>query len=203
MTVPREPRHGPILPSYGESSLADLSSSVVASLTGDGSANPLGLPRTSRVCLLVIDGLGHEQLRAHQAAAPVLAELAFNSRPLTAGFPSTTVTSLASLGTGVPPAVHGMLGYRVSIPGTGRLLNGLHWPEDVDPVAWQPRPTLFERGKDAGVSAVQVSASAYAGSGLTTAALRGSDYRGADSLGALAALACSALAESDRALVTA
>ena len=60
----------------------------------------LGLPETGRACLLVIDGLGLELLRAHQAAAPFLAELAFNSRPLTAGFPSTTVTSLASLGTG-------------------------------------------------------------------------------------------------------
>jgi hypothetical protein len=200
---PREPRSGPIVPSYGESSLADLSASIVASLTGNATANVLGLPEARRVCLLTVDGLGLELLRAHQAAAPFLAEMAFNSRPLTAGCPSTTVTSLASLGTGVPPAVHGMVGYRVAIPGTGRLLNGLHWPQDIDPVAWQPLPTLFERVNEAGVSAVQVSASAYADSGLTTAALRGSDYRGADSLGALAALACSALAESDRALVTA
>jgi Type I phosphodiesterase / nucleotide pyrophosphatase len=200
---PREPRSGPIVPSYGESSLADLSASIVASLTGNATANVLGLPEARRVCLLTVDGLGLELLRAHQAAAPFLAEMAFNSRPLTAGCPSTTVTSLASLGTGVPPSVHGMVGYRVAIPGTGRLLNGLHWPQDIDPVAWQPLPTLFERVNEAGVSAVQVSASAYAGSGLTTAALRGSDYRGADSLGALAALASSALAESDRALVTA
>jgi hypothetical protein len=203
MTLSREPRTSPILPSYGESSLADLSASIIASLTRDGTPNVLGLPETNRVCLLIIDGLGHEQLRAHQAAAPFLAELAFNSRPLTAGCPSTTVTSLGSLGTAVPPAVHGMLGYRVAVPGTGRLLNGLHWPSDIDPVAWQPLPTLFERVRAAGVSAVQVSQAAFEGSGLTTAALRGSDYRGADSLGALAALTSAALGESDRALVTA
>jgi len=203
MTVAREPRTSPIVPSYGESSLADLSASILASLTGDHAANVLGLPETSRVCLLIVDGLGLELLRAHQAAAPFLAELAFNSRPLTAGCPSTTVTSLASLGTGVPPAVHGMLGYQVAVPGEGRLLNGLHWPKDIDPVAWQPLPTLFERAAAAGVSAVQVSAPAYQGSGLTRAALRGSDYRGTNSLGALAALTGAALAESDRALVTA
>lgn len=199
----REPRTSPIVPSYGESSLADLSSSILASLTGDASANVLALPAADRACLLVIDGLGHELLRAHQAAAPFLAELAFNSRPLTAGFPSTTVTSLASLGTGLVPAVHGMLGYQVAIPGTERLLNGLHWPEDIDPVGWQPQPTIFERARDAGVAAVHVASGAYASSGLTRAALRGAEYRGADSLGMLAALTAAALAESDRALVVA
>ena len=129
----REPRTSPILPSYGESSLADLSSSILASLTGDAAGNVLGLPETGRACLLIIDGLGLELLRAHQAAAPFLAELAFNSRPLTAGFPSTTVTSLASLGTGLPPSAHGMLGYQVAIPGTGRLLNGLQLAEGHRP----------------------------------------------------------------------
>jgi Type I phosphodiesterase / nucleotide pyrophosphatase len=199
----REPRNSPIVPSYGQSSLADLSNSILASLTNDGAANVLGLPETERVCLLVIDGLGHELLRAHQAAAPFLAEMAFNSRPLTAGFPSTTVTSLASLGTGLVPSMHGMLGYQVAVPGTDRLLNGLKWPDDIDPVAWQPRPTLFERASAAGVSAVYVAPSAYEKTGLTTAALRGPQYRGADSLGTLAALTAAALAESDRALVVA
>jgi hypothetical protein len=189
------------VPSYGESSLADLSASVLASLTGDTAANVLGLPEAGRVCLLIIDGLGLEQLRAHQAAAPFLAELAFNSRPLTAGCPSTTVTSLGSLGTGVPPALHGMLGYQVAVPGEGRLLNGLRWPKDIDPVAWQPRPTIFERAAESGVPSVLVSPSAYAHSGLTRAAQRGAAYRGADSLGALAALTCAAVGESDRALV--
>ncbi len=61
------------------------------------------------------------------------------------------MTSLGSLGTGLAPAVHGMLGYQVAIPGEGRLLNGLHWPKDVDPAAWQPQPTIFERAAAAGV----------------------------------------------------
>ncbi len=201
--MPREPRTSPIVPSYGESSLADLSASLLASLTGDSAANVLGLPETGRACLLIVDGLGHELLRAHQAAAPFLAELAFNSRPLTAGCPSTTVTSLASIGTGEPPAVHGMLGYEVAVPGEGRLLNGLHWPQDVDPVSWQPRPTVFQRAAAAGLLAVQVSDPRYAGHGLNEAALRGADYRGARSLGAIAALAADALGEADRVLVTA
>jgi hypothetical protein len=203
MTLAREPRTSPIRPSYGESSLADLAASILASLTGDAAANVLGLPEAGRVCLLIVDGLGLELLRGHQAAAPFLAELAFNSRPLTAGFPSTTVTSLGSLGTGLVPGVHGMLGYQVAVPGEGRLLNGLRWPKDVDPLAWQPRPTIYERAAAAGVAAVHVAPGAYRNSGLTRATLRGADYRAANSLGALAALSVDALAQSDRALVSA
>lgn len=201
--MPREPRTSPIVPSYGESSLADLSASLLASLAGDKTGNVLSLPEADRVCLLLIDGLGLEQLSSHQAAAPFLAELAFNSRPLTAGFPSTTVTSVSSLGTGVPPAVHGMLGYQVAIPGTDRLLNGLHWPKNVDPVSWQPHQTIFDRAAEAGVAVAHVAPGAFEKSGLTVAALRGAPYRAAESLGVLAALTADALAGSGRALVSA
>ena len=48
-------------------------------------------------------------------------------------FPSTTVTSLGSLGTGRPPGQHGMLGYQVRVPATGQLLNALRWDKAVDP----------------------------------------------------------------------
>jgi len=200
----REPRTSPIVPSYGDSSLADLSASILASVTGeagDPAKNVLGLPEVGRVCLLIIDGLGWELLRAHQAAAPFLSELAFNSRQLTAGFPATTVTSLGSLGTALPPGSHGMLGYQVAIPGEGRLLNGLRWPADVDPLGWQSKPTVFERATAAGVAAVHVGARSFAESGLTRAALRGATYRPASSLGALAAEAVAALHDSDRTLV--
>jgi hypothetical protein len=64
--TPREPRTSPIVPLYGESSLADLSASILASMTGDHARNVLGLPGSGRVCLLVVDGLGWELLRGHQ-----------------------------------------------------------------------------------------------------------------------------------------
>jgi hypothetical protein len=198
----REPRTSPIVPSYGDSSLADLSASILASLTGDTARNVLGLPGAARACLLIVDGLGWELLRAHQAAAPFLSELAFNSRQLTCGFPATTVTSLASIGTALPPGTHGMLGYQVAIPGEHRLLNGLRWPHDVDPVGWQPKPTLYERAAAAGVAPVHVARRAFDGTGLTRAVMRGAEYRPADTLGALAAVAAAALHDSERALVS-
>jgi Type I phosphodiesterase / nucleotide pyrophosphatase len=200
--MPAEPAVAPVVPRYGERSLPDLASSLLSSLGIAGEQNVLGLPPAARICLLVVDGLGWELLRDHPAAAPFLSELAVNAAPLTAGYPATTVTSLSSLGTGRPPGQHGMLGYQVAVPGKGKLLNGLRWDKSVDPLAWQPRSTIYERAAEAGVSTYRVAASALEKTGLSTAVMRGNCYRPADSLGALAAEAADALRWSDRALVT-
>ena len=197
-----QPTVPPILPRYGESSLADLATSLLASLGAPG-PNPLGLAPAARVCLLIVDGLGWELLRDHPAAAPFLSELATTGRPLTAGFPATTVTSLASLGTGRPPGQHGMLGYQVLIPGQGKLLNALRWDRGIDPAAWQPGSTIFERATAAGIAAFRVAPAVLRATGLSVAAMRGADYRPADSLGALVAQSAAALKESDNALVMA
>ena len=198
-----EPRHPPIVPSYGAATLADLSSSVLASLDPEApeSQNVLGLAPAQRACLLIVDALGWEQLRAHPAASPFLSELALNSKPITAGFPATTATSLASLGTGRPPGQHGMLGLKVLVPGRNFLLNALNWDPRVDPRQWQPLPTLFERATAAGIAAVHVARGSFRGTALTTAAMRGAELRPADTIGALAAQAAAALAENRRAFV--
>ena len=199
-----EPKHPPVVPSYGTATLADLSSSVLASVDPDApqTQNVLGLAPASRACLLVVDGLGWELLRDHPAVAPFLSELARNSMPITAGFPATTVTSLGSICTGRPPGQHGILGYQVLIPGENRLLNGLRWDPRVDPRQWQPLPTIYERAVAAGIAAVHVAQGAFRGTGLTVAAMRGAEFRPADSMGALAAQAAAALRENGRALVT-
>jgi Type I phosphodiesterase / nucleotide pyrophosphatase len=193
----------PSLPQYGSAALPDLASSVLAALGVPGEANPLGLPAADRACLLVIDGLGWELLRAHPAAAPFLSELAVSGRPLTAGFPATTATSLASLGTGRPPGQHGLLGYQVAVPGSGRLLNALRWDRRVDPVGWQPGTTIFERAEAAGIRACRVALSSLQRTGLSIAAMRGAEYYGADTMGALVAQTASAARHRDRTLVLA
>jgi hypothetical protein len=192
----------PTLPRYGQASLADLATSVLASLGVAGEANPLELPASERVCLLVVDGLGWELLREHPAAAPFLSELAVAGRPLTAGFPATTATSLASLGTGRPPGRHGVLGYQVAVPGQNRLLNGLRWDSRVDPLAWQPGSTIFERAAAAGVGAYRVAQASLADTGLSHATMRGAQVMGADTVGALVAEAAVAARRSARVLAT-
>ena len=195
------PGNLPAPPRYGDRSLADLATSLLASLGVPGEPNPLGLRPAARVCLLVVDGLGWELLREHPAAAPFLSELAVSGGPLTAGFPATTVTSLGSLGTGRPPGQHGMLGYQVAVPGEGKLLNALQWDSQVDPLVWQPGSTIFERAAAAGIDAFRVAHSTFQRTGLFLATMRGADYVSANTLGALAAQAAATLRRSDRALV--
>ena len=197
-----EPVTAPSVPNYGTGSLPDLACSILASLGVPGEPNPLHLPPTGRACLLIVDGLGWELLRDHPAAAPFLSELAMAGRALTAGFPATTVTSLSSLGTGLTPGQHGMLGYQVAVPGTGRLLNGLRWDDRVDPLSWQPAATIYQRAAAAGVAAYRVAAAGLERTGFSVAAMRGARYRAADTLGALVAQAADALAGSDRVLVS-
>jgi hypothetical protein len=188
------------VPAYGRRSLADLGPSVLAALGVSGQPNVLDLPALPRACVLLVDGLGWELLRAHAADAPYLSSLA--GRDLTAGFPATTATSLGSLGTGRPPGTHGLLGYQVAIPGEGRLLNCLRWADGVDPLIWQPSPTVYERATAAGVTTAHVSARAYVDSGLTRAVYRGARYVPADALGPLVAAAEHAVRQGERSYVT-
>ncbi|ACY97206.1 MULTISPECIES: alkaline phosphatase family protein [Thermomonospora] len=191
---------GPPVPRYGSAALADLPASVLGAFGVPGGRNVLALPQAPRVCVLIIDGLGWELLREHAQDAPYLSSLP--GRALTAGFPATTATSLASLGTGLPPGGHGLFGIQVAVPGTGRLLNCLHWDDSVDPQTFQPARTAYERAAEAGISVGYVASGAYRGSGLSRATARGAAYLAADSLGQLVARAEQALREGERSYVT-
>src|ERR1700733_3240882 len=62
----------PALPGYGESSLADLASSLLAALGLAREPNVLRLPEVDRACLVGGDGIGWGLLRGHPARAPFL-----------------------------------------------------------------------------------------------------------------------------------
>ena len=188
-------------PRYGERSLPDLMPSVAAALGVPGMANPLDLAPARRVCVLLIDGLGAGLLAAHAAEAPFLASLAPGREPIDAGFPATTATSMGSLGTGLPPGAHGLLGYEVAIPGSEGLLNLLSWDDTVDPRTWQPEETVFQRASADGVEVTQVGPARFEGSGLTVAAMRGGRFLAAESTGERVAAAAAALGRGRRSLV--
>jgi hypothetical protein len=88
------------------------------------------------------------------------------------------VTSLTSLGTGLPPGQHGLVGYTSRVPSTGEILNALTWESDLLPRAFQAKATLFERAVASGVAVTSVALERFQGSGLTEAALRGADFVG-------------------------
>jgi len=172
----------PVEPQYGGGSLADVLPSVAGALSVPGEQNALGLPPSPRYAVLLLDGLGWNLLQRHADAAPYLASLLPTSRSLTAGVPSTTAVSLTSLGTGLPPGSHGIVGYTSIVPETGALLNALSWDAPVDPRRWQPHGTVFDRVAAAGVATRNVSKARFDSSGLTAAAFRGSAHRGADTI---------------------
>jgi hypothetical protein len=171
----------PVLPAYGGGSLADVLPSVAGALSVPCETNLLGLPPAPRYAVLLLDGLGWNLLSRNAELAPYLGSLLPTGRRITAGVPSTTAVSLTSLGTGLPPGAHGIVGYTSIVPETGALLNALAWDAPVDPRRWQPHRTVFERVAAAGV-ARNVSKARFDSSGLTVAAFRGSAHRGADTV---------------------
>lgn len=169
----------PLLPAYGHDTIADILPAVAARLgVGEVAHNPL--PEADRWVVLLVDGLGWHNLRGATDAAPFLTELMAQGRAWTSGVPSTTVTSLTSLGTGLPPGSHGMVGYSSRMPRTGALFNALIWDSAVTPREYQPHPTWFERLRRAGITTSTVSPARFEGSGLTFAALRGPVFYGVE-----------------------
>ena len=168
--------------------------SLLTSLGAAGFANPLQIEPAARVCLLLVDGLGWELLRANPAAAPFLNAMA--REPLTAGFPATTAASLSSLATGLPPGEHGLVGYTMAVPGYDRAFNTLTWSlygvgprvdlvNELVPESFQPVPTLGERAVAAGMRIHHLGPAFHEWSGLTRAIGRGERFHPADSLEAV------------------
>ena len=178
---------GFVEPAYGARSLADVLPSIAAGLGVRhgrwAEAGSLDLPEAPAYVLFLVDGLGSELLAAHAHAAPYLASLLTPEGTGTAGVPSTTATSLTSLGTGLAPGTHGVVGFTSRVPGSDRLLNALAWDKDVDPVQWQPHPTGFQTLAAAGVHVTTVNKREFRGSGLTVASQRGGEWVDADRVG--------------------
>jgi hypothetical protein len=199
-----------VAPRYGLDNLADVLPGVAAALgvpvhRGKLPADPLGLTAAlvgaPRVAVLLIDGLGADLLRANADLAPTLAGLTEPAGVLSAPCPSTTPVSLTTLGTGLPPGSHGVLGFVTAVPGRDKPLNHIQWKDDPDPLAWQARPTVFEQAGAAGVAVTAVGPYLFARSGLTVAAYRGAAYRGVVGPGDLSAQLLAALAAAPRTLV--
>jgi hypothetical protein len=178
-----------VAPAYGRRGLGDVVPAVGRALGTDVLPAPTGLelPGAPAYVVFLVDGLGSRLLQRYAPAAPYLASLAQSAlaggEPGTAGVPSTTATSLTSLGTGLTPGTHGLVGFTSRVPGTGKLLNALFWDKSVDPLEWQPHPTAFSRLTDAGVRVDVVNKREFDRSGLTVAAHRGAGYIGADRIG--------------------
>ncbi len=167
---------GPLVPDYGGACVTE----IVPALLGRTAAAPAWMPEpvagAEQVVLLVLDGLGWEQLEERAGRAPTLGTMA--GGPVTTVCPTTTATALTSLTTGRPPRDHGVLGYRMRVEGD-EVLNTLRWTtpagdarERVRPEAVQPVPPFLDAKPPV------VTKGEFARSGFTRAHLAGSELHG-------------------------
>lgn len=191
---------GTILPDFGGRSLEMVFPSIGGAMGLPDFANPLGLPTASRYVVFLVDGLGFDLLRDCGDAAPFLSSLLIDG-PMTVGVPSTTATSLTSIGTGLPAGRHGVMGYTTRVPGTTDRLNSLKWDQPIDPRDWQPHPTVLHALRGHGVDASVVNESKFADSGLTLCSQRDVPFHGIKTVWERLDAVVDALEASPRAVV--
>ena len=196
----------PPAPAYGRRSVAEVLGSAAASIGVNGFENRLGLPAAKRICVVLADGLGRGLLKQKSAHTPFLRGVLQQGQGevpvwLDSAFPSTTAASLASLGTGLAPGQHGLVGYDVLDPSQDKVVNMLgNWDVGVDPQDWQPFPTVFERAAEH-VDVITVSLPQFGDSPMTRAALRGGRFVSGITSHARTAAAAEAMAVSDASLM--
>ena len=166
MTVPAD---SPCLPDHQGACV----SNIVPTLLGRPASRPSWFPAPAfdadQVVLLVLDGLGWEQMSERVELTPTLWSL--QGGPITTVAPSTTASALASITVGVPPGEHGVVGYRIATNGT--ILNVLRWAtpsgdarKAVPPRDFQPIEPFL------GLRPPAVTKAEFARSGFTLAHLR-------------------------------
>ncbi|MDR0960818.1 MAG: alkaline phosphatase family protein [Propionibacteriaceae bacterium] len=156
---------GPVIP------LRDLLPTIADDWGIDGGrGSALTLPRSERFVLVLVDGLGREPLDRLPQAAPTLTAALPTSHRLAAPRPTTTATSLTTLGTGLDPGQHGVVGYSFRHPVTGTIIRPLSWSPRIDPAQIQPFTPLLPRMAQAGVTVMSVVPPRHLGSGLSRAA---------------------------------
>jgi hypothetical protein len=162
----------PVLPDYGGACVHHL----VPALVGRRPSVPLPawmpapVAHARQVVLLVLDGLGWEQLEARRALAPTLRS--FTGGPITTVAPSTTATALTSISTGLTPGEHGVIGYRIDVH--GEVLNVLRWATGNGDARRRIPPTQFQPlAPFLGANIPVVTKAEFAGSGFSLAHLAG------------------------------
>jgi predicted AlkP superfamily pyrophosphatase or phosphodiesterase len=174
----------PLLPDYAGACVCN----VVPALFATGEPAPAWLPAVAadaeRVVLLVVDGLGWEQLVARRSKLPVMS--AMEGGAVTTVAPSTTATALTSISTGLPPGQHGAIGYRVAEH--GEVLNLLRWTTPSGDARTTIPPTKFQVAAPfLGQRPPVVTRAEFVSTGFTEAHLDGVRFTGYRTLGTLVA----------------
>lgn len=114
----------PVLPTYDGACTANVMRPLVEDPDRVPGWFPSGVVGADQVVLLVLDGLGWNQMQDRVGLLRGLTRM--EAAPITTVAPTTTATALTSITTGLPPGEHGVIGYRMCIEG-GDVLNVLRW----------------------------------------------------------------------------
>ena len=159
--------------------LGDVLTSALDSVLGR--VNKLQLPAKKSVCVVLVDGLGLQNLKGSGAHAGFL-----NSQQNISAscfFPSTTATSLVSLATGKPPWETGFIGYQIYHRESARAMNLLSgWSSEQQAQEFQRLDTISELATAQGVEFNVIAHSSYKSSGFTAATMRGATFHAHDSI---------------------
>jgi predicted AlkP superfamily pyrophosphatase or phosphodiesterase len=98
----------PQLPDYGGACITNLVPALIERPEPLPSWLPAPVAEADQVVLLLLDGLGWEQLATRRHLTPTLA--AMTGGAITSVVPTTTAAALTSLTTGLPPGEHGVVG---------------------------------------------------------------------------------------------
>ena len=164
-------RAEPVRPAYDGAWVGAILPSLLAGPPADWLPEPLQGART--VVVLVLDGLGWHALERWPEQLPHLRALA--GGPITTCAPSTTSAALTSIATGLPPAEHGILGYRMRVGGD--VLNVLQWQISGGGTAPEPAAVQPHQPFD-GHDVKLVTRAEFRGSGFSEAHLRGGTFVG-------------------------
>jgi len=126
--------------------------------------------------LLILDGLGWNQLQRYSSLMPTLAS--FSGGPITTVAPSTTATAMTSITTALGPADHGIVGYRMVIDDA--VFNCLRWGSKGQPDARSTAPAELLQPYEPfmGENLPIVTKSEFRMTGFTKAHLRGGRLKG-------------------------
>ena len=167
---------GSMLPSAPKS-FGRLSEAYLSAFLALAGKNPLNLPPKQSYAVILVDGLGVQNIKDAAGHAVFLNHRLKNSKTLFSGFPTTTASSLASLATGESNGAHGLLGYRVYDRRVSKAINFLNdLGSEFPPRTYQPIETISERAKSQGLQVLTIGPKEYEDSGFTQATMPAARY---------------------------
>lgn len=141
-----------------------------------------GFPAKRSYCVILVDGLGFENLLFRRGHARFLSSEAESQRSINSAFPSTTAANIMSFATGLAVADHGFLGHQVLDRVSDTKINLLTGWQTEDPLNWQAEPTLSETARQKGLRIHVTGPLEYRDSGFTKATMREVEYQPAETI---------------------